>query len=207
MQWGTLRVLNDDIIQPSRGFATHPHRDMEIITFIVDGELTHKDSTGRTETLKRGGVQFMTAGTGVRHSEYNRNANKECRIVQMWFFPRSTGLTPNYGSHQFTDEAFLDQWTTIASDVADPTQIAPVRVQQDIHLQVRTFDQVPRGSRTITKNRQGYLVCIDGMLSLRSGLHKLDLRPGDAARVHGPADLQFEATERSRVLWIDSVEA
>eukprot|EP00494_Astrolonche_serrata_P033027 UN33296 len=95
--FGVLRVLNDDLVQPKRGFGEHPHRNMEICTYVVEGELTHKDSMGTAESLGRGSVQFMTAGTGVRHSEKNAG-NVPVRFLQMWISPRSSGLKPNYGS-------------------------------------------------------------------------------------------------------------
>lgn len=81
--YGVLRVMNDDLVQPSRGFGTHPHREMEIVTYIVEGELTHKDSMGTEETLHRGSIQFMTAGTGVSHSEHNRHPSKPLRFIQV----------------------------------------------------------------------------------------------------------------------------
>jgi redox-sensitive bicupin YhaK (pirin superfamily) len=86
--FGPLRVMNDDLVQPSRGFGAHPHRDAEIVTYIVQGQLTHKDSMGTRETLGRGSVQFMTAGSGVTHSEHNLDAKHPLRFIQMWFTPR-----------------------------------------------------------------------------------------------------------------------
>ena len=89
-----MRVVNDDLVQPSRGFGTHGHQDMEIITYILHGGLTHKDSMGSEETLGRGSVQFMTAGTGVMHNEYNLDPEQDLRFIQSWILPRTQGLTP-----------------------------------------------------------------------------------------------------------------
>eukprot|EP00669_Euglena_mutabilis_P009765 TRINITY_DN4599_c0_g1_i1.p1 TRINITY_DN4599_c0_g1~~TRINITY_DN4599_c0_g1_i1.p1 ORF type:complete len:219 (+),score=28.73 TRINITY_DN4599_c0_g1_i1:23-658(+) len=121
-RFGVLRVLNDDVVQPHRGFGTHPHRDMEIVTYIVDGELTHQDSTGTKETLGRGSVQFMTAGSGIRHSEFN-HGDSPLRLVQMWFTPRRSGLAPAYGSHPA--EAPPSSKT---GDIWSPTFLTPPRL-------------------------------------------------------------------------------
>uniref|UniRef100_A0A7S2TL20 Pirin N-terminal domain-containing protein n=1 Tax=Lotharella oceanica TaxID=641309 RepID=A0A7S2TL20_9EUKA len=95
--FGVLRVMNDDLVQPKRGFGEHPHRDAEICTYVVHGQLTHQDSMGTKESLGKGSIQFMTAGTGVRHSEHNLH-NEPLRFIQMWLTPKAGGLKPNYGS-------------------------------------------------------------------------------------------------------------
>lgn len=117
MNFGVIRVLNDDLVQPKRGFGTHPHRDMEIATYIVEGELSHKDNTGTSETLGPQSVQFMTAGTGVYHSEHNLHPIKPCRFVQTWIVPRKRGLKPNYGSFKGDDLDLKDKWIHLISDV------------------------------------------------------------------------------------------
>src|ERR1017187_5924315 len=96
LNWGALRVLNDDRIAPSQGFPTHAHRDMEIITYVISGELEHKDSMDNHGVVKDGGVHFMSAGPGVRHSEYNGSATKELHLVQMWLTPGKKGTKPSY---------------------------------------------------------------------------------------------------------------
>ena len=98
LKFGKLRVINDDLVQPGTGFPTHPHRDMEIVTYVIDGELTHADSMGNERVLSRGDVQFMTAGTGITHSEYNRGEDI-LRFLQIWIMPERSMLTPNYGDH------------------------------------------------------------------------------------------------------------
>lgn len=108
--FGILRVLNDDLVQPNRGFGEHPHREMEICTYIVEGQLTHQDSMGTSETLDRGAIQFMTAGKGLSHSEHNLDKAKPLRFVQMWIVPRTRGLTPNYGSSKGSLAQRTNQW-------------------------------------------------------------------------------------------------
>ena len=103
MGLGSLRVLNDDLIYPGKGFDTHPHKDMEIVTYIIDGEITHKDSMGNSRNVSRGSMQYMSAGTGVTHSEYN-NGKDILRVVQIWIHPTEKNLTPNYGDIIFTKE-------------------------------------------------------------------------------------------------------
>ena len=104
MKFGALRVLNDDIINPQTGFDTHPHQNMEIISYIVNGEITHKDSMGNSETLQRGEVQYLSAGEGIFHSEYNRHKTKDLRLLQIWILPPKNDLPRLYGSYKFKEE-------------------------------------------------------------------------------------------------------
>ena len=131
-QFGVLKVMNDDLVQPRRGFGAHPHRDMEIVTFVVQGSLTHQDSTGIEETIGRGGIQYMTAGTGVVHSERNLQ-DHPLRFIQSWIVPRERGQRPNYGSMHggaTANKSRLNTWFHAASDVARP-QPTPVKLNQD----------------------------------------------------------------------------
>src|SRR5579871_3329143 len=113
--WGALRVFNDDVIAAGMGFGTHPHRDMEILTYVLDGELEHKDSMGIVGVVKPGGVQYLSAGTGIAHSEYNHSAEHPVRLVQMWALPQAAGLKPRYGQVDFTTEERRNRWLPIAS--------------------------------------------------------------------------------------------
>ena len=121
-RYGVLRVMNDDLVQPATGFGRHPHRDMEIVTYVVEGELTHQDSgtggSGMPETLGRGAVQYMSAGTGVMHSEHNRNLKSPCRFIQMWIVPRSRGLKPQYGGKEFSAPLRANRWCHMVGDAA-----------------------------------------------------------------------------------------
>ncbi len=102
IHFGVLRVLNDDLVQPGTGFGTHLHEDMEIVSYCVEGELTHRDSMSSKETLRRGDVQYMTAGTGITHSEMNESTDKVLRFLQIWILPDKKERTPQYGSRRFT---------------------------------------------------------------------------------------------------------
>jgi len=132
-RFGVLRVMNDDLVQPDRGFGTHPHNNMEIVTYIINGELTHKDSMGTCETLGRSSVQFMTAGTGVQHSEFNLNKTNPLRFIQMWIDPRQRGLKPNYGSMIGNEENIKNKIGHLVSDVNHNIQ-TPVKVNQDVNI-------------------------------------------------------------------------
>lgn len=192
--FGVLRVMNDDLVQPSRGFGTHPHRDMEIVTFVVSGSLTHKDSMGTEETLGRGSVQFMTAGTGVRHSEHNLDRSKPLRFIQSWVVPRKRGLAPNYGSMQgdaAAAEARKDRWAHLVSDVAARAK-TPVQINQDCNVFVTELGPgMAAPPLQLDARRQAYMLCVEGEVSLE-GTSQL-LRQHDGAEVKGPGALQLLA--------------
>ena len=129
INFGVLRVLNDDMIAPHTGFDTHPHKDMEIITYVVEGELTHKDSMGNVGILKRGQMQYMSAGTGITHSEYN-NTDVPLRLLQIWIVPDKRGHQPTYGEYHFDWEARHNQWLHMVSDIHED---APITINQDVN--------------------------------------------------------------------------
>jgi len=161
LHFGLLRVLNDDLVQPGAGFPPHPHRDMEIISYVVSGELSHEDSMGNTSTLGRGQAQYMSAGTGVVHSEFNRGT-QVLRLVQVWIFPDKKGHTPHYGDHPFRWEDRIDQWLPIASGYGKEASQAPIRVHADVHV----FSAVISAGKSLELKlgaaRQAYLVLLEG---------------------------------------------
>lgn len=128
-----LRVINDDLIAPDTGFDTHPHRDMEIITYIVDGQLTHADSMSNQRTLGRGEVQYMSAGTGILHSEHNRG-DETLRLLQMWILPDKKGATPQYGDYKFAFDERIDKWLPLVTSVNDPSSKAQVKIHADVKM-------------------------------------------------------------------------
>ncbi|CAJ1335352.1 unnamed protein product [Effrenium voratum] len=185
--FGVLRVMNDDLVQAERGFGEHPHRDMEIMTFIVDGYLTHKDSKGNEETLGRGSVQFMTAGTGIYHSEHNL-AKEPLRFIQCWVVPRKRNLKPHYGSAGTAEAAARkDQWFHLVSDEMSSVQ-TPVKINQDCNVFVTELSaNVASKVLPIGKDRQAYLLCMEGDVKLAGK----DLHRHDAAEIKGPIDLDL----------------
>lgn len=159
IHFGVLRVLNDDMVQPGTGFAMHPHEDFEILSYVVDGELTHADSLGNQHTLKRGQVQYMSAGTGITHSEHNWGSHT-LRFLQIWFFPDKKGHTPNYSDYRFKWEERKNRWLPIASGDRNPK--FPIQIHADIHTYASEIAEGDAISFTVNKGRQAYLVLIDG---------------------------------------------
>ncbi|MDR2172759.1 MAG: pirin family protein [Burkholderiales bacterium] len=161
IRFGILRVLNDDIVQSGQGFPTHPHRDMEIISYVIQGELSHKDSMGNSSTLKRGQSQYMSAGTGVTHSEYNHGAG-ELRFMQMWIVPDKKGYQPNYGDYRFVWEDRAGKWLPIASGYGNETSTAPIRIHADANVFAAFLSAGESIDFKLEPNRQAYLVLLEG---------------------------------------------
>ena len=162
MNFGVLRVINDDLIAPHTGFDTHPHKDMEIISYVIDGELTHGDSMGNKSTLQRGHVQYMSAGTGVLHSEHNLG-EKTARLLQIWILPDKKGHIPNYGEYRFNWEERKNNWLHIVSSKQGE---AVVKVNQDINILALELDADMEISYAVNEGRQAYLVQIEGASSI-----------------------------------------
>jgi quercetin 2,3-dioxygenase len=193
LNWGALRVFNDDVIAAGKGFPTHPHRDMEILTYVLDGELEHKDSMGNIGVIRPGGVQYLSAGTGIKHSEYNHSAENPVRLVQMWVLPRAQGLEPRYGQVDYTLADRLDRWLPIASGEANVT--SQIALWQDATAYVARLAENPL-SFTLRPNRFAFLFVADGELVLNGE----KLGRGDAARIEGPLELEL-AGQGEAVLW------
>ena len=183
--------MNDDLVQPSRGFGTHPHRDVEICTYIVNGHLTHKDSMGTAETITRGAIQFMTAGTGVEHSEHNLDPNNDLRFIQIWINTRKRGLPPNYGSSVGDAKSRLNQFAHLVSDVQDKDSSTPISINQDANIYVAEVEK-SHGPVTfeVKDGRQCYILCVEGVMFMNGNDHKL--MKHDAAEVAGPITLMIE---------------
>ncbi|MFW3328745.1 pirin family protein, partial [Aliarcobacter butzleri] len=157
MNFGVLRVLNDDIVHPESGFDTHPHANMEIISYVVNGEITHKDSMGNSEVLKRGEVQYLSAGDGIYHSEHNLHKSDDLRLLQIWILPPQAGLPRLYGSFKFKEEQRDNKLLKIVSSLDGDSKI---KIYQDINIYVSEFDK--KLEYKIEKNRQVYFVQIEG---------------------------------------------
>lgn len=178
--YGCLRVMNDDLVQPKRGFGTHGHSNMEIITYIIEGELTHKDSMGTKESLGRGSIQFMTAGRGVRHSEFN-HGDKPLRFIQTWITPRSSGLKPNYGSCTGDAEGRKNKLQHLVSNVMDKSSSTPVEIEQDCDAYVAELDLGKSVQLELPKGRMAYLLCMEGTVQVNGK----ELKRHDAAEING----------------------
>ena len=176
VNWGALRVFNDDYVAAGQGFPRHPHRDMEIITYVLSGQLEHKDSMGNLGVVGPGGVQFMSAGTGVQHSEFNHSPDTPLHLVQMWILPGQTGVSPTYGQHDYSVADRTDKWLDVAGGAASPS--ASVRLTQDASFHVARLEQAELVHR-FAPGRLGFLFVADGTIHA----HDARLEKGDAVRL------------------------
>ncbi|GHU62490.1 hypothetical protein AGMMS49983_04030 [Clostridia bacterium] len=161
IQFGALRVINDDLVKAGNGFSTHPHENMEIISYVVDGELTHGDSMGNQQTLTRGQVQYMSAGRGVQHSEHNLGSDT-LRFLQVWIFPDKNGYEPNYGDYRFDFEERVNQWLPIATWTENKESQAPIKIRQDVNVYATYLKAGETARFSVGDGRQAYLVLIEG---------------------------------------------
>jgi redox-sensitive bicupin YhaK (pirin superfamily) len=194
MNFGVLRVLNDDIIEAGTGFDTHPHKDMEIVSYVIDGELTHGDSMGNKRTLHRGQIQYMSAGTGVLHSEYNMG-NKPGRFLQIWILPDKKGYEPNYGDYAFNWDDRKNNWMHMVSSRAGE---APVKINQDVNFYSLELDVDTEINFPIRNGRQAYLVQIEG----KSQINNVFLESKDALEIISE-DIKIKAISSSHYLLIE----
>ncbi|MDR0927341.1 MAG: pirin family protein [Ignavibacteria bacterium] len=175
IHFGQLRVINDDIIQPHTGFDPHPHSNMEIISYTVQGQLTHGDSMGNNRTLTRGQVQYMSAGTGVVHSEYN-NEDKPLRLLQIWIFPDKHGYEPNYGDYQFAIEDRIDKWLPMVTSYDNSSSFAPIKIHQDMNIFSTIVSAGKQLEFEVATGRQAYLVLIEGSMEING--QQFNMRDG-----------------------------
>lgn len=172
INFGVLRVLNDDLIQAGTGFDLHPHRDMEIISYVVAGELTHADNLGNQHTLTRGNIQYMSAGTGIFHSEHNKG-NELLRFLQIWIYPDKNGYEPSYGDYEFQWADRQNEWLHM---VSSQSGLAPVKIHQDVNIYALTLNAGMDITFPMQKDRQAYLVQIEGT----STVNHIELKERDA---------------------------
>jgi redox-sensitive bicupin YhaK (pirin superfamily) len=197
IDFGVLRVWNDDIVLPDTGFDMHPHKNMEIISYVVDGELSHADSMGNEQTLTRGQVQYMSAGTGVWHSEHNR-AEKPLRFFQIWIFADKDAYTPNYGDYRFKWEDRDGRWMPIATWTENGTSEAPIKIHQDINAYATWLEAGKSLPFEVKPDRQAYLVVAEGKVRVDGiGLHMRD-----AIEIRSQ-DVTVEALEDAHVVVIE----
>jgi redox-sensitive bicupin YhaK (pirin superfamily) len=196
MGFGPLRVFNDDIVRPSSGFPMHAHREMEIITYILEGELEHKDSTGAFDRIRSGEVQRMSAGTGIRHSEYNPSADQPVHLLQMWIVPAVSGLEPSYEQLRFTKEQRTGKLLAVASGQDMPDT---VKVHQDTTFYVSALNTDDEITHELGQTRRAYLFVISGKLEVNG--HALS--SGDQARISEEATLKLRAQEPAEIILID----
>lgn len=177
LHWGALRVFNDDYVAGGKGFPPHPHRDMEIVTYVLQGRLAHQDSMGNHGIVGPGGVQFMSAGTGVRHSEFNDDSAETLHLVQMWVLPGRTGEAPSYGQMDFDPQSRQNTWLRIVS--GEQHVDAPIRITQTATFSVARVE----GSLPVYEfapQRFGFLFVAEGNVEVNGE----KLHAGDAVRLY-----------------------
>jgi hypothetical protein len=198
VNWGALRVLNEDTVAAAAGFPPHPHRDMEIVTYVLSGELLHQDSTGSRGVVGPGGVQFMSAGTGVRHSEFNHSADRPLHLVQMWVVPGTTGLPPSYGQRQFEPASRTNRWLHAVSGQSGVS--APIRITADATFSVSRLEDA-KIEYAFAPKRYGFLFVAEGAVRANGQ----DVCAGDAVRMYDVDKIDVRGT--GEVLLWDLPEA
>ena len=198
MNFGVLRVLNDDIIHENSGFDNHPHENMEIISYVVRGEITHKDSMGNVETLEKGEVQYLSAGNGIYHSEHNLNC-EDLRLLQMWIIPPKKNLPKLYGSYKYTKEQRQNKLLHAVSSLNGNSK---VKIYQDINIFVAEAEKGKTLDFEIKKQRQVYFIQIEGS-SLINGIV---LDESDAMEITKEKTLEIKALTASHFLFIEMNE-
>ena len=197
INFGVLRVLNDDIVSPGKGFDTHPHSNMEIITIPLEGDLSHRDSMGNERIIKQGEIQVMSAGTGIRHSEYNARNDIEVKFLQIWLFPREKELKPRYDQKMIRELGIENELINILSPEKNDKG---VWVNQDAWFYMGFYSVDTTESYNVTKKGNGiYLFVLKGSVTLDG--EQLDER--DAMTVEGEDKLDFNIKAGSEILIMD----
>lgn len=203
MGFGSLRVINDDRVEPGQGFDTHPHKDMEIISYVVDGSLEHKDSMGNGSSIESGEVQRMTAGTGILHSEFNPSTDKAVHFLQIWILPERASLEPGYEQKKFAREDKLNQLCLVASREGREKSL---KVHRDADIYASVAEPGSELTHTVAAGRQAWLQVVRGALSVNG----YDVSAGDGAAItDNGADgggLRIVAGDESEFLLFDMAQ-
>lgn len=198
IHWGALRVWNDDIIQAGAGFAPHPHSDMEIITYVKAGAITHKDSLGNQGRTTAGDVQVMSAGTGIVHSEYNLE-DVPTRLFQIWIYPDQRGHLPSWGTKPFPKTTMTKAFTVLASGFSEDNQALPIRA--DARVLGITLDADDDATYSFsTPSRYGYLVVAKGSCETNG----IKIHEGDGLAIHQEPNIHIKALQECELVLVDT---
>jgi quercetin 2,3-dioxygenase len=193
VQFRSLRVINEDRVAPGGGFPTHPHRDMEILTWILDGALEHRDSSGGSGVIRPGELQHMTAGRGVMHSEFNSSQKNPVHLLQIWILPERKGLDPSYEQLSFPDGELRGKFAPVAGPKA------PVTIHQDANLYIARLDAGAVAKHTLAPGRHAWVQVARGAVELNGK----KLNAGDGAAISDESEIGLRASEGSEVLLFD----
>lgn len=195
MGFGPLRVINDDHVVEGAGFDTHGHQDMEIISYVLEGALEHKDSLGTGSVIRAGDVQRMTAGSGIRHSEYNHSKTQGLHFLQIWIVPDTEGLDPGYEQKHFGDE----RRGTLRLVASKEGREGSVSIHQDMDLFATLLESEGVVTHALSPSRRAWVQVADGSIKLNGE----QLRPGDGAAIWDEEQITIEATSKAEVLLFD----
>ncbi|HXV67087.1 MAG TPA: pirin family protein [Nitrosopumilaceae archaeon] len=198
MNFGPLRVFNDDTIKPGTGFDLHQHHDMEIITYVIDGELEHKDNQGNHGIIQPGEVQRMSAGTGIMHAEFNHSEEKPLRLLQMWILPNKNGLEPSWEQQKFTREERMDKLLLVVAPDDAMTEKA-LHIHQDVMFLISSLTPNHTVEYKSRPERKSYLFVIDGEIQL----NQMNMKTRDAARIENENQLLIISKKPTELLLID----
>src|SRR5580704_2715929 len=196
MGFRDLRVINEDRVNPGSGFPTHPHRDMEIVTYVLDGALEHKDSMGNGSVIRWGEVQRMSAGTGITHSEYNHSRSELVHFLQIWILPERGGIQPGYEQQTFKADDARGKMLRVASRDG---RAGSITVHQDVELSIALLEQTDSLTHRLGPDRYGWLQVARGDISING----MALRAGDGAAINDESALNIEAGSASEILLFD----
>lgn len=194
MGFRNLRVINEDRVAPDTGFPLHQHSNMEIISFILEGELAHKDSMGNETIIHANEIQTMSAGTGIKHSEYNPSHTQEVHFLQIWIIPDENGIKPRYQQKKLP--LIKNDWVLIASKKDSELSL---KINQDVNLYMLSLENEKQASQNVLSNRYGWLQVIEGKLQLNEDL----IQTGDGASILSNTQINLTALTPSKVLFFD----
>ena len=193
VQFRSLRVLNEDVVAPASGFPMHPHRDMEILTWMLEGAIEHRDNTGGSGVIRPGELQHMSAGTGVVHSEFNPSQKVPAHLLQIWIVPEQRGLKPSYEQLSFADADLRNRFSLVAGPKA------PLTVHQDAHLYIARLDKDAEARHQTETGRYAWVQIARGAVELNGTL----LKAGDGAAISKETEIRALAKDASEVLLFD----
>jgi len=196
VEFGALRVINEDRVAPGQGFGTNGHRDMEIITYVLEGQLEHKDSIGTGSIIEPGDVQRMSAGTGVRHSEFNPSKTDPVHFLQIWIQPNRTGIAPSYEQKRFESDEKRGRLRIIASSDGREDSVT---VHQDAYVYAGLFDRGEQAVHRLGRQRRAYVHVARGKVSVNGEA----LAAGDAAKISDESEVKLGSGENAEVLLFD----
>ena len=202
MGFSSLRVLNEDIIEAKMGFPTHGHKDMEIITYVIDGALEHRDSMGNSTVIKPGEVQRMSAGTGVKHSEYNQHGDRSTHLLQIWIIPNILGLEPSYDQRDFSKKLEESDFTLVVSEKGEDSSIS---IQQNMKLYVCKKNRSGSFIFNTQPQKKYWVQIVKGELNLSSAKDNVILNSGDALALSLICEIKFDWSEAIEMLFFELI--